>query len=47
MYYRAVRPSAVTEALRRTGFSVELYALPELGRLPDGSPRCRMAVATR
>jgi SAM-dependent methyltransferase len=47
MYYRAVRPSAVTEALRRTGFSVELYALPELGRLPDGSPRCRMVVATR
>lgn len=47
MYYRAVRLSTMTRALRGTGFSVETHALPGLGRLPDGSPRCRLVVATR
>ncbi|MDX2551095.1 class I SAM-dependent methyltransferase [Streptomyces stelliscabiei] len=47
MYYRPFRLGVVREELRRTGFEVELFALPEFGRRADGSPRCRMVVATR
>ncbi|REK91836.1 class I SAM-dependent methyltransferase [Streptomyces inhibens] len=47
MYYRAFRLADVRAELARTGFEVELHALPELGRRPDGSPRCRLVVATR
>jgi SAM-dependent methyltransferase len=47
MYYRAFRLGDVRRELARAGFGVELYALPEFGRRSDGSPRCRMVVATR
>ncbi|UZJ32850.1 class I SAM-dependent methyltransferase [Streptomyces endophytica] len=47
MYYRPFRLSAVRAELARAGFAVRLHALPELGRRPDGSPRCRLVVATR
>jgi len=47
MYYRAFRLSDVRRELVRAGFAVELCALPEFGSRPDGSPRCRMVVATR
>ncbi|MFJ6700239.1 class I SAM-dependent methyltransferase [Streptomyces sp. NPDC091272] len=47
MYYRGFRLGDITAELTATGFGVELYALEELGRRPDGSPRCRMLVATR
>ena len=47
MYYRPFRLGVVRRELERTGFDVELFALPEFGRRPDGSPRCRMVVATR
>jgi SAM-dependent methyltransferase len=47
MYYRPFRLGVVREELERAGFEVELYALPEFGRRADGSPRCRMVVATR
>ncbi|WP_327743093.1 methyltransferase domain-containing protein [Streptomyces europaeiscabiei] len=47
MYYRPFRLGVVRRELERTGFEAELFALPEFGRRPDGSPRCRMVVATR
>ncbi|MGW1493179.1 class I SAM-dependent methyltransferase [Streptomyces sp. NPDC002402] len=47
MYYRTFRLSDVTSELGRAGFMVELRPLEELGRLKDGSPRCRLVVATR
>lgn len=47
MYYRAFRLADVQAELARTGFEVRLHALPELGRRSDGSPRCRLVVATR
>ncbi|WP_327347772.1 class I SAM-dependent methyltransferase [Streptomyces europaeiscabiei] len=47
MYYRPFRLGVVRRELERAGFDVELFALPEFGRRPDGSPRCRMVVATR
>lgn len=47
MYYRTFRLGDVRRELTRAGFEVELYALPEFGRRQDGSPRCRMVVATR
>lgn len=47
MYYRAFRLDEVRRELTRAGFQVELQALPEFGTRPDGSPRCRMVVATR
>lgn len=47
MYYRPFRLGVVRPELERAGFEVELHALPEFGRRPDGSPRCRMVVATR
>jgi hypothetical protein len=47
MYYRGFRLGDVTCELSAAGFAVDLYALDELGRRPDGSPRCRMLVATR
>ncbi|MPY59125.1 class I SAM-dependent methyltransferase [Streptomyces spongiae] len=47
MYYRPFRLGDVRRELERAGFDVELYALPEFGRRRDGSPRCRMVVATR
>ncbi|MFE7766063.1 class I SAM-dependent methyltransferase [Streptomyces sp. NPDC057438] len=47
MYYRPFRLGVVRDELERAGFEVESYALPEFGRRTDGSPRCRMVVATR
>lgn len=47
MYYRTFRLPDVTEDLVRTGFSVRLLPLTDLGRGPDGSPRARLVVATR
>lgn len=47
MYYRTFPLSAVRAELLRAGLTTDLYALPELGRRPDGGPRCRLVVATR
>ncbi len=47
MYYRPFRLGLARRKLEQAGFTVELLALPEFGRRPDGSPRCRMVVATR
>ncbi|WP_435228475.1 class I SAM-dependent methyltransferase [Streptomyces sp. Tue6028] len=47
MYYRSFRLGEVRRELVSAGFDVELQALPEFGTRPDGSPRCRMVVATR
>ncbi|WP_217182509.1 class I SAM-dependent methyltransferase [Streptomyces sp. AC495_CC817] len=47
MYYRPFRLGLVRSELVRAGFEVELFVLPEFGRRSDGSPRCRMVVATR
>ncbi|OLZ73499.1 SAM-dependent methyltransferase [Streptomyces sp. IMTB 2501] len=47
MYYRAFRLGAVLGELERSGFTVDLYALPEFGRRDDGSPRARLVVARR
>jgi SAM-dependent methyltransferase len=47
MYYRTFRFGDVRRELARAGFAVEHRALPGLGRRPDGSPRCRLIVATR
>lgn len=47
MYYRPFRLGLVRPELERAGFDVELSALPEFGRRRDGSPRCRLVVATR
>ncbi|WP_069174033.1 class I SAM-dependent methyltransferase [Streptomyces griseus] len=47
MYYRTFPLTEVTGDLERTGFSVRLLPLEELGRTPDGSPRARLVVATR
>jgi SAM-dependent methyltransferase len=45
MYYRAFRLPDVRHGLAQAGFRVELIALPEFGRRPDGSPRVRLVVA--
>lgn len=47
MYYRTFPLSGVRDELLRTGFTVELQALPELGRRDDGSPRAALLTATR
>ena len=47
MYYRHFRLADVRRELTHAGFEVETCALPGFGRRPDGSPRCRMVVATR
>ncbi|MFJ8822690.1 class I SAM-dependent methyltransferase [Streptomyces sp. NPDC102467] len=47
MYYRPFRLRDVRRELGRAGFDVALRELPELGERPDGSPRCRLVVATR
>ncbi|MFE5208033.1 class I SAM-dependent methyltransferase [Streptomyces sp. NPDC056600] len=47
MYYRALTFGTLREALARTGFAVETYAMPEFGSREDGSPCCRLVVATR
>jgi SAM-dependent methyltransferase len=47
MYYRTFRLPDVLADLGRAGFTVDLLPLTELGRLPDGSPRCSVVVARR
>ncbi|NUK60407.1 class I SAM-dependent methyltransferase [Streptomyces lunaelactis] len=47
MYYRTFRLSDVLDELKQAGFAVDLVPLAELGRLPDGSPRCSAVVARR
>lgn len=47
MYYRPFRLGLVRPQLERAGFDVTLYELPAFGHRPDGSPRCRLVVATR
>ncbi|WP_394435973.1 class I SAM-dependent methyltransferase [Streptomyces sp. SGAir0957] len=47
MYYRPFRLGDVRRELTSAGFDVALRDLPELGERPDGSPRCRLVVATR
>ncbi|GAB3116183.1 class I SAM-dependent methyltransferase [Streptomyces calidiresistens] len=47
MYYGTFRLPDVLADLRGVGFDVEAPALEALGRRPDGSPRCRLVLATR
>ncbi|MEU6318663.1 class I SAM-dependent methyltransferase [Streptomyces sp. NPDC047009] len=47
MYYRTFRFDDVRRELARAGFTVAHGPLPGFGRRPDGSPRCRLIVATR
>ncbi|MFD9218943.1 class I SAM-dependent methyltransferase [Streptomyces sp. NPDC060064] len=47
MYYRTFRLPEVLDELAQAGFAVEVLPLPEIGRLPDGSPRCVVVVARR
>ena len=47
MYYRTWPLTDVRRELREAGFAVALDGLPELGTRADGSPRCRLVVATR
>ncbi|MGQ4386218.1 class I SAM-dependent methyltransferase [Streptomyces sp. SAS_270] len=47
MYYRGFRLGDVQRELAWAGFDVQLLTLPEFGHRSDGSPRCRMVVATR
>lgn len=47
MYYRRFRLPEVRRDLVDAGFTVTTLALEALGRLPDGSPRCRLVVARR
>ncbi|UNS96511.1 methyltransferase domain-containing protein [Streptomyces tubbatahanensis] len=47
MYYRTWPLAAVRRDLAEAGFDVALRALPALGRREDGSPRCRLLVATK
>ncbi|MBD3004094.1 class I SAM-dependent methyltransferase [Streptomyces sp. 5-10] len=47
MYYRTFRLGDVWKELIGAGFEVELRPLEDLGRRAEGSPRCRLVVATR
>ncbi|ATW51971.1 class I SAM-dependent methyltransferase [Streptomyces peucetius] len=47
MYYRTFPLSTVLADLGRTGFTVELRPLTELGHLPNGSPRLCLVVARK
>lgn len=47
MYYRTFRLPEVRAELAEAGFTVQAPPLDALGRRPDGSPRCRLVVATR
>lgn len=47
MYYRTFRLPEVLAELDSACFTTELLPLPELGRGPDGSPRCAVVVAQR
>ncbi|MEU3600378.1 methyltransferase domain-containing protein [Streptomyces sp. NPDC006798] len=47
MYYRTFPLAPVREDLIRAGFEVGLRPMEELGRRPDGSPKCRLVLARR
>ncbi|WP_314176181.1 class I SAM-dependent methyltransferase [Streptomyces winkii] len=47
MYYRRFPLPEVRRDLVAAGFTVSTLALETLGRLPDGSPRCRLVLARR
>ncbi|MGW6389194.1 methyltransferase domain-containing protein [Streptomyces sp. NPDC055103] len=47
MYYRTFRLADVRTRLEDTGFDVSLTPVEPLGRLDDGSPRCRLVVARK
>lgn len=47
MYYRRFGLPEVRRDLAGAGFTVTTLALEALGRLPDGSPRCRLVLARR
>ncbi|MER8230793.1 class I SAM-dependent methyltransferase [Streptomyces sp. NPDC094049] len=47
MYYRTFRLADVLTRLGETGFEVTLLPLEPLGRREDGSPRCRLVLATK
>ena len=47
MYYRAFRFGDIRRELTRADFTVHHQPLWDFGRRPDGSPRCRLIVATR
>lgn len=47
MYYRTHPLAELQRELRQAGFTVQLLALTARGHRPDGSPRCRLVVATR
>jgi hypothetical protein len=47
MYYRTFPLQAVRSDLTAAGFTVTSVALTSLGRLADGSPRCRLVLARR
>ncbi|MCX5394234.1 class I SAM-dependent methyltransferase [Streptomyces sp. NBC_00094] len=47
MYYRTFRLADVRTRLEDTGFDVSLTPVESLGRLDDGSPRCRLVVARK
>ncbi|MFD8968124.1 class I SAM-dependent methyltransferase [Streptomyces sp. NPDC059568] len=45
MYYRTFRLPDVLDELAGAGFTTGLLPLSDLGRRPDGSPRCALVVA--
>jgi hypothetical protein len=47
MYYRTFRLPDVLDDLARAGFTTDVLPLTDLGRLPDGGPRCALVVARR
>ncbi|MFF4871262.1 class I SAM-dependent methyltransferase [Streptomyces sp. S1] len=47
MYYRTFRLADVRARLEAAGFDVSLVPVESLGRLEDGSPRCRLVVARK
>ncbi|WP_030686621.1 class I SAM-dependent methyltransferase [Streptomyces globisporus] len=47
MYYRTFRLADVRTRLEESGFEVTLVPIEPLGRLEDGSPRCRLVVARK
>lgn len=47
MYYRTHPLAELRRELRQAGFTVQLLGLTARGHRPDGSPRCRLVVATR
>ena len=47
MYYRTCRLPAVRDDLTAAGFTVQVVALPVLGRLWDGSPQFQLIVARK